>query len=478
MDQITRLISTYIPSIIVDRNVGTELTYRLRAADVNSFEYLLASLEARAYELKIQGYGISQTNMEDVFMQIIKEQPQEVEKNYEEMSKVAVPEGELKQNEGLARFGSQLHAMFYKRCFVLVNNWHLWLVQNIIPIALISITVYIVRRIKVVRVLPPLPIALDMYGNNPIALLMTSREITNPVIRGVERAYRDEFEHNVAVPRVMRQVENIARFIKNMNTPEYVTFGRRTISGLELRNNSVVVWFNNLAYHSVPVALDLYHDALLNSYCARCRVQFINAPLRFTVASRLSMHNSLRDFGFQLAANLGFAMSFVSAFYVIFYIKERTSRAKLLQMVSGASLWTYWLTSWVIDFLLFLFTTGLLTSTMFVLKEEGWDTPEDMARMFVLFVTFIWAILPFIYLSSMVVDVPSAGLILSVMFGVFMGNAIFYIVYAFEFPSTGMMETGKLITWVMMAVPQFAVMHGLKNLDRMNTFIPVSGGIG
>lgn len=272
----------------------------------------------------------------------------------------------------------------------------------------------------------------------------------------------------------MLQVDNIPDYIRGLTFPEYVTFKKRTLTGLELKNHSVIAWFNNMAYHALPISLDLYYDALLKVYCQECRVHFVNAPLRFTVASRLEMHNSVRDFGFQLAANVGFAMSFVSAFYVIFYIKERVSRAKLLQIVSGASLWTYWLTSWVFDLVQFLFTTLLLTTTLFLLEEEGWDTIEDLSRMFVLFCTFIWAILPFIYLCSLLVDVASAGLITIIMFGVFMGNAIFYVVYAFEFPSLDMVEEGKLLTWIMMSIPHFAVMHGLKSLDKMNSYIPVS----
>lgn len=113
---------------------------------------------------------------------------------------------------------------------------------------------------------------------------------------------------------------------------------------------------------------------------------------------------------------------------------------------------------------------------MFLYGEEGWDTIPDLTRMLILFLTFIWAILPFIYLCSFVIDVPSAALTFIIMFGVFMGNALFYVVYAFSFPALNLLEEGRALTWIMMSIPQFAVMHGLKNLDKMNLHIPVSRG--
>lgn len=469
------MLATFIPGLKVDRSVGTELTYRLQTAYVQSYEPMLKALESHSDELSILSYGISQTNLEDVFMQIVK-QHSVADERLEVMGRVHAPQGVLKLNAGLARVGSQLHAMLYKRFFVACRNWQLLLIQNTIPIALTSITVYIARQIKINKVLPPLHICLDEYKNNPIALLSVDRGVTSGQMRRVEAAYQRSFLR-ATVERTVREVESIPDFIKGLTFPEFVTFKGRTIIGLQLHNNSAVAWFNNLAYHSLPASLDMYYDSLLKTYCRGCRVHFVNAPLRFTVASRLEMHNSVRDFGFQLAANVGFAMSFVSAFYVIFYIKERVSRAKLLQIVSGASLWTYWLTAWVFDVVQFVFTTLLLTTTLLLLREEGWDTVEDLSRLFVLFCTFIWAILPFIYLCSFMVDVASAGLIFTIMFGVFMGNAIFYVVYAFEFPSLDMVEEGRTLTWIMMSIPHFAVMHGLKSLDKMNSYIPVSVGV-
>lgn len=192
VEKVTRMIATFIPSIRVDRNVGTELTYRLKSEYVQSYENMLKALESRTEELHILGYGISQTSLEDVFMQIVSQNSAEDE-TAEDMGRLQVPRGKLMPNTGVARIGNQLHAMLYKRFFVACRNWQLLLVQNTIPIALTSITVYIARQIKINKVLPPLPIDLDEYHIHPITLLCVDSAIVNPEMKWIEANYRSSF---------------------------------------------------------------------------------------------------------------------------------------------------------------------------------------------------------------------------------------------------------------------------------------------
>ena len=54
-----------------------------------------------------------------------------------------------------------------------------------------------------------------------------------------------------------------------------------------------------------------------------CSLDVTNHPLPFTEESRLYMIQAGNNMGFQLSSNIGFAMGFVSAFYVLFYVKVR-----------------------------------------------------------------------------------------------------------------------------------------------------------
>lgn len=86
------------------------------------------------------------------------------------------------------------------------------------------------------------------------------------------------------------------------------------------------------------------------------------------------------SFGFQMALNLAFAMSFISAIFIMFLIKERESRAKLLQFVSGVRVITFWISHLLWDFATYVVLTILLIALLYVLQQEGFSTGKDLGK--------------------------------------------------------------------------------------------------
>lgn len=87
-------------------------------------------------------------------------------------------------------------------------------------------------------------------------------------------------------------------------------------------NDTIIAWFNSLPHHTAPLAMNLAHNAIVRAMIGPDHsIRLINDPLPFTTGSRIEMLSTGSNMGFQLATNVGFAMAFVSAFYVIFYIK-------------------------------------------------------------------------------------------------------------------------------------------------------------
>jgi len=84
--------------------------------------------------------------------------------------------------------------------------------------------------------------------------------------------------------------------------------------------------------------------------------------------------------GFQVAFNLGFSMAFVSAFFIIFYIKERVSKAKHLQIVSGVEVVPFWLSALVWDFVFSLFPVVGVIITFAAFQEDGLRTSEELGK--------------------------------------------------------------------------------------------------
>nr|CAD7421856.1 unnamed protein product [Timema poppensis] len=115
-------------------------------------------------------------------------------------------------------------------------------------------------------------------------------------------------------------------------------------------------------------------------------------------------------------------MSFVTAFYVMFQIKERVSKSKHLQLVSGVKILIYWGTSYLWDLVTFFIVTLWILVTMISSQEEGYSTFIELVRYFVVFMSFACGVLPLIYLFSYLYSSPSTGFTRVVMLNAFTGE--------------------------------------------------------
>lgn len=84
--------------------------------------------------------------------------------------------------------------------------------------------------------------------------------------------------------------------------------------------------------------------------------------------------------GFEIAFNIGFSMAFVSSFYIMFYVRERVSKSKHLQFVSGVEVLPFWISSFICDLLTFIFTSLCIIITLIIFQEDGFATPEQLCE--------------------------------------------------------------------------------------------------
>lgn len=66
----TAVLSKYIPNIWPTSDIGTELSYSLPDKYLNKFEEIFRELEKRKDELNVEGFGVGNTSLEEVFMKV------------------------------------------------------------------------------------------------------------------------------------------------------------------------------------------------------------------------------------------------------------------------------------------------------------------------------------------------------------------------------------------------------------------------
>lgn len=63
-------MQNYIPDLQPEADIGAELTYQLPDNYSSKFEEMFSSLEDQSNNLKLNGYGIGITSLEEVFMKV------------------------------------------------------------------------------------------------------------------------------------------------------------------------------------------------------------------------------------------------------------------------------------------------------------------------------------------------------------------------------------------------------------------------
>lgn len=96
----------------------------------------------------------------------------------------------------------------------------------------------------------------------------------------------------------------------------------------------------------------------------------------------------------------------------------------MLQFVSGVNVLTFWLASFVWDYVTYMVTTVLLIATLAIFQEEGWSSTAELARTGLVLTLFGFGMLPLMYIGSMLFTVPSSGFVRMTLFNILTGNAL------------------------------------------------------
>ena len=174
---------------------------------------------------------------------------------------------------------------------------------------------------------------------------------------------------------------------------------------------------------------------------------------------------------FNVAFNTGFAMAFVTGMFVMFYIKERVSRAKLLQFVSGVNKIIFWLTSFIIDYAIFIAISLVFFIVLAAYNKEGYSTVLDLSRNFLILLTFGFAVLPYTYVWSFLFQIPSIGLV-RLSIGYVISGVFFYLAYfVLNHELLGLQYLAEPLGWFFLMFPHYSLARGMSKLNTKQAIL-------
>ncbi|CAH1158803.1 unnamed protein product, partial [Phyllotreta striolata] len=480
--KVTELLRNYIPEIQIESNVGSELSYQLTDNYAPLFESLLKQLEIESESLGIRSYGISLTTLEEVFMKVGADHGQE-EENDEKENKPSTkkPTSNVSTNtstslaptytSGVQLLKNQLLAMLMKKVLATYRSWILLLIQICVPLINIILTLSIPNAGVSSEGLPPMPLDLAKF-NNPVTLVENLGEYGGWYASVLdEHGLKPTVEGNITermldltktYPNVVRRRYIIGASFEHLNV---TLFNQPVNFNQSITLPALTAWFNNDPYHSPGISLafllsSIYKNFSINE-AAHASLEFVNKPLPYKAETQFDRINSGQSEGFQLAFNICFSLAFVSSFYAIFLVRERASKSKHLQFVSGVKIHAFWSVHAFCDAVTYLITVGLMLAVLVLFQRDGFKTAEDLGVIFAILLCFGVAMLPCVYLSSFYFDVPSTGYTRLTLLSIFSGCVTFLVVTILAVPQLDLTNISDALHWPFLLFPHYSLASGI-----------------
>ncbi|KAL7744177.1 hypothetical protein ACLKA6_009151 [Drosophila palustris] len=477
--EVTALLAKYIPGIQPKSNIGAELSYSLPDRHADQFEKMFGALEERSKELHLSGYGIGITSLEEVFMKV----GADTDANGKRIDGGALMQGEsgypeddtesMQSNRaftdqrenlrGMKLTLNQWNAMMLKKILYTWRNKLLFLIQNLMPVFFILITVLIARAQSTYGLLPAMEVSRKQYPATVTVMERGSSLKAGSISAEVADQY-EKMAKSLGGSHAYESTgnKNFTEYMLDIGETIQARIDRRYVAAASIEDDKVTAWLNNKPLHTAPLTVNMVHNAIARAYVGNdANIDIVNHPYPYTPTTIINQVKVGNNLGTSMATNLCFCMCFLSAMYILFLIKERQSRAKLLQFVSGVRAWTFWLTQYIWDYFTFVITCVIIILTILCFQENHFTQFDELARYFLILIVFCFAVLPYTYLISFLFKEPATGFARNSIFNILAGLALFVVVLVMSLEALDTNETAKKISLVVRVIPHFSLASGL-----------------
>ncbi|KAM0948803.1 putative ABC transporter, AAA+ ATPase domain, ABC transporter A [Dioscorea sansibarensis] len=147
------------------------------------------------------------------------------------------------------------------------------------------------------------------------------------------------------------------------------------------------VLHNSSCQHAAPTYINVVNSAILRlaTENENMTIQTRNHPLPLTMSQHLQRHD-LDAFSAAIIVNIAF--SFIPASFAVAIVKEREVKAKHQQLISGVSILSYWMSTYLWDFVSFLFPTSFAIILFYIFDLNQFIGKDSLVPTIVLFLEY------------------------------------------------------------------------------------------
>ncbi|XP_053550667.1 phospholipid-transporting ATPase ABCA3 [Bombina bombina] len=488
VEDITELITNYVPNATLESNAGAELSYILPKESTHRFEPLFTELELRRGELGIASYGASVTTMEEVFLRVGKLvdtsldiqaiQLPALQYQHErrandwgaeescsmsdctEDSGVLITEdcSNIKLNGGFSLWCQQFYALFVKRAAYSWRNWKMAVGQFLVPLVFTSLALVVGKTFPGPQDSPALELSLSPYGHTrvPYSLSVNATDI----IQTLAQNFRDQLPGQLAEPQEV--LENLDDYLLEQASEEGGLFAEHCVCAAELftygSRINVKARFNNQAFHAAATALSLVDNALFRMVAGpEASISVTNYPQPRNTTETAKDQLLEGQTGFAIAINLLYGMASLASTFSLLLVGERAVKSKHVQFVSGASALSYWLSALTWDLLNFLIPCAFMLVVFQAFGVSAYTKENHLVDVMLMLLLYGWAVIPLMYLLSFMFTSTATAYTRLTIFNILSGTASFLSVTIMSIPALGLVDLSHTLDLVFLVLPNYCL---------------------
>ena len=313
----------------------------------------------------------------------------------------------------------QFYGMFLKKMIHTWRNKVITVVQLALPILFTILALAVEKSIPKVEDEPAL--MLDSHPFSDFVVPYSNGMILDTENTALANAYSRQFGKRDKVDRnIFKHMDDY--FLAKKKDIGSSTFNSKYIvagdfqypnasSGLP---TTVTAHFNDQSLHGIAISLHYLMNGILNYFTnSKYNIHTINHPFPKKLKDNQdAVFFATQGTGFIVAISILFGMAFMVTSFIIFLIKEKSVGAKHLQVVSGVGPGSYWLSTFAWDIINYAIPVFGLLIVFAAFQTSAFVNDHRLGIVFLVFMIYGWAVLPFVYLLHYLFKIPATGMVI------------------------------------------------------------------
>ena len=372
-NEVKNLVASHVPSAKVLTDVGAELAFQLPLSSSEKFQGLFNYIDSNQSSLGIRSYGMSVTTLEEVFIRVAEGTKTESKaheggltgSNYrlidpESMAYTDLQFKKLDDDDTFALFFRHVYALMMKR---FLYNWRdvkTLFFQLIIPVIFVLLGMIVAYVAVYDTAQPEVSLVYTMfnsgsanrlptpYADNSVFCTSTTSSSCYSSISGQASIMNDiaSVSQFPAIPLTTAEyIYNVSDYLLNHRN-DYASsqFGAVSFTNASIYSMEYIIHPNYTGVHAGPLFSRLVVDGAIRRIAPSASISISIYPLPTTYKQNQVLNNYNVD---TVVIFILLAIPFVAAGFVTFVVREVEIRSKAQQMVSGVSIYAFWIANWL-----------------------------------------------------------------------------------------------------------------------------------